>query len=237
MTDPDHAESPEPAERIRELSRDDALGTLPRHRHGLSRAEVRHSQETRVRVATVEVVAERGYAGASVREIASRAGISTKTFYELYADKEVAFLATYAAVDILVERMREASASVTTARAAVEAGLTTYLGTLAANPAFTQSLVVEAVASTDRIRERRTQGLRDFAGVLVDGLRRVRGPAGPDPMPTQADQILLVGALGAVNELVVQHLGAASAASLLDITSPAMELLGRIVLTAEERNA
>lgn len=97
MTEPDHVESPAPADQIRGLSRDDSLGALPRHRHGLSRAGVRHSQETRVRVATVEVVAERGYAGASVREIASRAGISTKTFYELYADKEVAFLATYAA--------------------------------------------------------------------------------------------------------------------------------------------
>ncbi|OBB90193.1 TetR/AcrR family transcriptional regulator [Mycolicibacterium peregrinum] len=236
MTEPDHVESPALADQIRELSRDDSLGPLPRHRHGLSRAEVRHSQETRVRVATVEVVAERGYAGASVREIASRAGISTKTFYELYSDKEVAFLATYAAVDIVVERMREASTSVTTARAAVEAGLVAYLSTLAANPAFTQSLVVEAVASTNRIRERRTQGLRDFASVLVEGLRRVRGPAGPDPMPTAGDEILLIGALGAVNELVVQHLGSAPASSLLDIASPALELLGRIVLTPDEHD-
>lgn len=235
MTPPDDAESPEPAERIRGLSRDDSLGALPRHRHGLSRAEVRHSQETRVRVATVEVVAERGYAGASVREIASRAGISTKTFYELYPDKEVAFLATYAAVDILVERMREAAAAAETAAGVIEAGLTTYLGTLAANPAFTQSLVVEAVASTDRIRERRTQGLRDFTATMVEGLRRVRGPQGPDPMPTPGGQILLIGALGAVNELVVQHLGSAPASTLPDITSPALELLGRIVLTADER--
>ncbi|OBJ99904.1 hypothetical protein A5638_06270 [Mycolicibacterium fortuitum] len=189
-----------------------------------------------MRVATVEIVAERGYAGASVREIATRAGISTKTFYELYPDKEAAFLATYAAVDILVDRMRVAAAAATTAAGVIEAGLTTYLGTLAANPAFTRSLVVEAVASTDRIRERRTQGLRDFTAGMVEGLRRVRGPAGPDPMPTPDDQILLIGALGAVNELVVQHLGSAPAASLLDITPPALELLSRMVLTADERD-
>lgn len=236
MTEPDPAESPEPAERIRGLSRDDALGALPRHRHGLSRSEVRRSQETRVRVATVEVVAERGYAGASVREIATRAGISTKTFYELHSDKEAAFLATYAAVDILVERMREAAAAATTAAGVIEAGLATYLGTLAANPAFTQSLVVEAVASTDRIRERRAQGLRDFTATMVEGLRRVRGPGGPDPMPTPDHQILLIGALGAVNELVVQHLGSAPASTLLDITPPARELLARMVLTTDERH-
>lgn len=186
-------------------------------------------------MATVEVVAERGYAGASVREIAARAGISTKTFYQLYPDKEAAFLATYAAVDILVERMRQAAATAETASGVIAAGLTTYLGTLAANPAFTQSLVVEAVASTDRIRERRGQGLRDFTSTMVEGLRRVRGPAGPDPMPTPDGQVLLIGALGAVNELVVQHLGSAPASSLLNITSPALELLGRVVLTADER--
>ncbi|MUL64462.1 hypothetical protein BOO86_08315 [Mycobacterium sp. CBMA 234] len=212
----------------------DAARTLPRHRHGFTRDEVRKSQETRVRVATVEVVADHGYAGASVRQIASRAGISTKTFYELYPDKEAAFLATYAAVDLVVEWMRAAAARARTAAEVIEAGTRTYLETLASQPAFTQSLVVEAVASTDRIRARRSVGLSDFAGVMVQHLRRVRGPAGPDPAPTAAEHALLIGALGGVNELVVQHLGSASAATLLDIVVPARILLERIVLTAAE---
>ncbi|WP_197504652.1 TetR/AcrR family transcriptional regulator [Mycobacterium sp. 852002-51163_SCH5372311] len=213
----------------------DVLGVLPRHRHSLSRDAVRSSQEARLRVATVEVVAERGYSGASVRQIAARAGISTKTFYELYPDKESAFLATYSAVDLLVYRMRVAAAAAQSAKAVIGAGLTTYLATLAANPAFTQSLVVEAVASTDRIRERRSRGLADFAAVLVEGLRRVRGPEGPDPASTSMDRALIIAGLGGVNELVVQHLGSAPASSLLDITAPAQAVLERVVLTVEER--
>lgn len=188
-----------------------------------------------MRVATVQVVAERGYAGASVRQIAARAGISTKTFYELYPDKESAFLATYVAVDLLVERMRAAVATSHSVTAVIEAGLTTYLATLAANPAFTQSLVVEAVASTDRIRERRSRGLADFAAVLVEGLRRVRGPAGPDPVPTSMERALIIGGLGGVNELVVQHLQSAPASRLLDIAAVAQALLERVVLTVDER--
>ncbi len=209
---------------------------LPRHRHGLSREAVRSAQEARLRVATVEVVAEHGYAGASVRQIARQAGISTKTFYELYPDKEAAFLATYTAVDIVVERMRTAVAEAQAAQSVIRAGLTTYLATLAAQPMFTRSLVVEAVASTDRIRERRSQGLADFAAVMVEGLRRVRGPAGPDPVPTYLDRALIIGGLGGVNELVVQHLGSAPCSTLLDITAAAQELLERIVLTADERS-
>ncbi|WP_409427069.1 TetR/AcrR family transcriptional regulator [Mycobacterium sp. SMC-11] len=200
----------------------------------MTREEVRRSQEVRLRIATVEVVAEHGYAGASVRQIAARAGISTKTFYELYPDKEAAFLATYAAVELVTEQMREAAAGARTAAEVIEAGLRTYLETLASQPAFTQSLVVEAVASTDRIRARRSQGLWDFAAVTVEHLRRVRGPAGPDPAPTAADYALLIGALGGVNELMVQHLGSAPASTLLDILDPARVLLQRIVLTAEE---
>lgn len=210
------------------------VSELPRHRHGLSRDAVRMSQESRLIVATVQVVAERGYAGASVRQIAARAGISTKTFYELFADKEAVFLGTYSSVDLLVERMRASTALARTAAGVVEAGLTTYLETLAAEPMFTQSLVVEAVASTDRIRARRSQGLADFASVLVDGLRRVRR-AGNRPASSADAQALIVGALGGVNELVVQHLGAAPAASLLDIVPVARVLLERVVLAPSER--
>ncbi|OCB10246.1 TetR/AcrR family transcriptional regulator [Mycobacterium intracellulare] len=235
MSEPDVASAPRvSAVRIWELT-GDAPDVLPRHRHGLSRDAVRSSQEARLQVATVRVVAERGYAGASVRQIAARAGISTKTFYELYPDKESAFLATYSAVDILVQQMRAAAATAQSARAVVEAGLTTYLATLAANPAFTQSLVVEAVASTDRIRERRSRGLADFAAVLVEGLRRVRGASGPDPVPTSTERALIIGGLGGVNELVVQHLQSAPASSLLNITPAAQALLERVVLTADER--
>lgn len=217
------------------LAGDESMGALPRHRHGLTRDEVRRSQEVRLRLATVEEVAARGYAGASVRQIAARAGISTKTFYELYPDKESAFLATYAAVDIVVDRMRANVAGATTAAGVVSAGVVAYLETLSAQPAFTQSLVIEAVASTDRIRERRSRGLVDFTTVMVDGLRRVRGTAGPDPAPTAAEWALLIGALGGVNELVVQHLGSAPVSTLLDVVGSATELLARIVLTAEER--
>ena len=207
---------------------------LPRHRHGLSREAVRKSQESRLIVATVQVVAEHGYAGASVRQIAARAGISTKTFYELFPDKEAAFLGTYSSVDLLVERMRAATAQARTAAAVVEAGLSTYLETLAAGPLFTQSLVVEAVASTDRIRARRAQGLADFASVLVDGLHRVRGNMN-SPADSPEAKALIIGALGGVNELVVQHLGAASAQTLAEVVPIARVLLERVVLTPSER--
>ena len=63
----------------------------------------------RILIGTAEVVAERGYAATSVAQIVRRAGVSSKTFYELYADKESAFLAAYAAIDVVIARMTEAA--------------------------------------------------------------------------------------------------------------------------------
>ena len=53
------------------------------------------SQRRRILEAMVEVVAERGYPETRVVDIIERAGVSRKTFYELFADKEECFLAAY----------------------------------------------------------------------------------------------------------------------------------------------
>jgi hypothetical protein len=56
---------------------------LPRHRHGLDRETGRASQELRILRATAEVVASKGYAATRIAAIVQKAGVSTKTFYDL----------------------------------------------------------------------------------------------------------------------------------------------------------
>ena len=53
------------------------------------------SQRDRIKQALVEVVGDRGYAETNVREIINRAGVSRKTFYELYESKEDCLFAIY----------------------------------------------------------------------------------------------------------------------------------------------
>jgi AcrR family transcriptional regulator len=52
----------------------------------------RADQRTRLLAALVEVVAEEGYLGAKIGDIAGRAGVSRATFYEMFASKEACFL-------------------------------------------------------------------------------------------------------------------------------------------------
>jgi AcrR family transcriptional regulator len=69
-----------------------AEGRLPSGRHDLPRDLVVKSQRERIVDATAAIVAEKGFAGLTIPEIASRANVSHETFYEMYPTKHDAFL-------------------------------------------------------------------------------------------------------------------------------------------------
>jgi AcrR family transcriptional regulator len=69
-----------------------AEGRLPSGRHDLPRDMVVKSQRERIVDATAAIVAEKGFAGLTIPEIASRANVSHETFYEMYPTKHDAFL-------------------------------------------------------------------------------------------------------------------------------------------------
>ena len=62
------------------------LRVLPRGPHGLSRDQIVASQRARLLAGAIEAVAARGYVGTAVADIIARAGVSRRTFYELYED-------------------------------------------------------------------------------------------------------------------------------------------------------
>ncbi len=82
---------------------------LPHGPHRLDHEEVIHHQRSRIHGAMVEAVAANGYAGTSVRQVVGLAGVSRRSFYEQFANKQECFLATY---DLIaaggVERVRRA---------------------------------------------------------------------------------------------------------------------------------
>ena len=65
---------------------------LPRRPRGLTRDEVLASQRGRMIAAMAETVAAKGYAATTVADVVARAGVSRKTFYEHFADREECFL-------------------------------------------------------------------------------------------------------------------------------------------------
>src|ERR1700684_395276 len=68
---------------------------LPRGPHRLNHKQVIRRQRDRIHGAMVEAVAANGYAGTSVRQVVGLAGVSRRTFYEQFANKQECFLVTY----------------------------------------------------------------------------------------------------------------------------------------------
>jgi AcrR family transcriptional regulator len=58
-------------------------------------AEVADHQQGRIRAGLLEIVAERGYAAVTVRGVAARAGVSTRSFYQHYPNKEACSLSVH----------------------------------------------------------------------------------------------------------------------------------------------
>jgi hypothetical protein len=107
----------------------------------------------------------------------------------------------------------------------LRAGAASYLEQLAAEPAFTRMLVVEAVGAGPRVLERRARAFREFAGVLAVPIELARSR---DPGLPAVDDALLIGLLGGINELVLEHLVEREAETLPELLPVVEALILRI---------
>lgn len=200
---------------------------LPRHRHGIKRDAVKRAQRARILVATADEVAELGYAASSVASIGKRAGVSSRTFYECYADKEAAFLGLYEVLDAWVVSFAVAVFESDTPSAMLHAAVHSYVQVLSAAPSLARVLVVDALGGSTPIQRRRVEALQSIVEALSRGLARggVFGPSVP-----QVDDQMLMAVVGAVNELVYQHL-LYQDASTIEVLEPVIQrLVARVLL-------
>jgi AcrR family transcriptional regulator len=177
---------------------------LPRGPHNLARDDVLASQRQRMLEAMAETVAAKGYAGTTVGDVVAGAGVSRKTFYEHFADKEECFLAAFdSGVDALLGAIAAAQPVDATRMGLVRARVRAYLTTLAARPAFARTFLIEVFAAGPRALERRQRVHARFEEFLK-GLHAEARLEFPD-LPEVRD-VVWVAAVGALNEVVSQHL-------------------------------
>ena len=201
----------------------DILAVLPRGRHAAPRDVVRQTQRARMLDAMVQSVAEKGYARVAVADVVERAGVSRKTFYEQFANKEECFVAAYDdGVDRLLAAIDAALATLApdwlaAARRAVEV----YLDAMAASPAFARAFLIEALGAGPVALARRRAVQDRFAAQLEAVHRRARAdiPEIPEVPPHT-----FRAAVGAVNELVTAHLLERGADTLPALTDAILDV-------------
>jgi AcrR family transcriptional regulator len=155
--------------------------------HGLQRDEVDQIQRQRLFDAMAEVVAEVGYEETSVERVLTAAGISRRTFYELFTDREDCFVGAYdAAMRHAFRLVTDAYLDCATPERRIEAALEAFLGYCAANPAVARMCIVEVFAAGTRARERRAEFMSRFAALMEHALGDMRGDSKLDRLAAQA---------------------------------------------------
>src|SRR5436190_499843 len=148
-----------------------ARNRLPSGRHDLPREVVVNSQRERILDATAEVVAEKGLAGLTIPEIASRASVSHETFYEMYETKFAAFLAAQkVGMELALGRGVQAwEAHMPDWPKAIAAGLRGVVDYLVAEPGHAHLTIVDAFGASPETIAIRDELLRAFATYFEPG--------------------------------------------------------------------
>jgi AcrR family transcriptional regulator len=206
-----------------------ALRVLPRGRHAAPRELVAESQRERMLVAMADAVAAKGYANVAVADVTAGAGVSRRSFYEHFANKEDAFLAAYDAgvAGLLAEIGRaEDAAQDGGPLARARAGTEVYLQLLADNPAFARTFLIEVLGAGPAALARRDAVHERFAARLAEDhakiARQVGGIATPQPYVFRA-------AVGAIHELVLDCLLKRGAEALPELLGPILDLQMRLL--------
>jgi AcrR family transcriptional regulator/DNA-binding MarR family transcriptional regulator len=200
----------------------------------LPRAQVSEVQRRRVLAAMTEAVVELGAGSLTVGDIVARAGVSRRTFYELFDDREDCFLAAlddavaHATVVVLPAYTGE-----TVWREQVRAGLAALLELFDEEPALARLCVVEALGAGPRALEHRARVLDALIDVVDSGGSEAKVERKPPRLAAEG----LVGAVLAVIHTRLSQDDAAgagarskpsaSSARLADLLNP---LMGMIVL-------
>lgn len=137
---------------------------LPRGRHALPRAFVVSNQRERIMDALAVVCAAKGYGAATVEDIITEAGVSRRTFYDLFSSKRGCFLITY---ELVMDRVWRAVEHAYSGGGGdwperMTRVLRTLLGLLAAEPHLAHLVMVEVLAAGQAALEARDATLRRF---------------------------------------------------------------------------
>ena len=171
-----------------------------RGRHELSREEVLRSQRERMLEAMIDTVADRGYHRTTIVEVARRAGVGRRTFYEHFGDKESCFLAAH---DWLLERLAIYAAPAYERPGPwperVRRGLAALLTAIAYRPEGARLAIIEILAAGPNAHLRHLAAIEAFVPYIDQG--RSETPLGPG-LPPNLARIVAGAVLTRIHEQV-----------------------------------
>ena len=178
------------------------------------RAGVRDFQRVRVLTSMADVACEHGVRAATVTRVLAAAGVSRKTFYEIFDGREDCLLAAF---DRAVACAAEHACMAVDAQAPwaerLRAGLHALLAFFDEEPASAHLCFVQSIAAGHGVLTRRGQLIDRLAEIVDDG----RAHASREPAPLTAE-----GIVGGALAVVAARLTAPGRERLLALLGPLM---------------
>jgi AcrR family transcriptional regulator len=195
------------------------------------RDRVEEIQRTRIMRAMADAVIDREASSVTVADVVARAGVSRRTFYEHFVDRDECFLITF---EWGLKRVRvvmaEAYAKQSRWQDGVRAALAALLALMDQEPALARLCVVRALGGGTEVLQRRAESLAVLCDFVDRG--RLERSSGAEPPAVTAE-----GVVGAVLSVIhtrllaadVTELGERRAGESGQIEAPLSELLGQLM--------
>jgi AcrR family transcriptional regulator len=180
-----------------------ARRNLPRGSQALPREQVAADQLRRLLLAMIDSVGEKGYRATTISDVVGRAGVSRKTFYEHFPNKQECLLATFNM--IAEDGRRRATSAYEQAEGGLQEGVEAAIRALFEatidNPAAARLNMVEIVAAGPAGIERRESAVEEYRNFVRGMLQQ-----GPDD-GTVPDEVVraVVGGLNRILYSRVRH--------------------------------
>ncbi|MGH2878423.1 MAG: TetR/AcrR family transcriptional regulator [Solirubrobacteraceae bacterium] len=188
---------------------------------GAGHTQIMQIQRARILAAMLDVACERGAANVTVAHVVMRSGVSRRTFYEAFADREDCFVAALEdSLALVTARVLPAYRRERVWRERIRATLTELLCFFDEQPKVGRLLVCESLTGTGRALVLRDRVLAQLVAAVDEGRGQAKG-AGELPALTAE------GAVGAVLSILHTNLRSDDRAPLVTLTN---SLMGMVVL-------
>jgi AcrR family transcriptional regulator len=182
--------------------------------------------DTRLLQALAEVVADKGLAAVTVADVVRVAGVSKRTFYEHFADKEGCFLTLYRLASAsALHTLRAAVQPALPWQAQVETALRAYFAHLSAGPRLLRTLFVEIHHLGEAGATARREVMGSLADFMCETVNRDR------PVAQALSPAMAMAAVGAITELVLQAIERNEQAELERLVPVASDIVRKLAQT------
>ncbi len=192
--------------------------------NGAIREQLGELQRARIIGATFEVTAQRGAPNVTVAHVVERSGVSRRTFYEHFSDREDCLLAAFEhALTLVSERVVPVYGAEKGWRERIRAGLVAFLAFCDEQPSVGRLLVCESPAGGPRVEERR----RDVFAQITRIVDRGRAESRTGTLSPLVAEGTVGGALAVIQArlLAPSRTGEAEHAPLLGLANELMSMI------------